>query len=293
MTPALTLGSCAVPSLVITGVSSGIGYETAKLAITKGARVFGSVRSATDGDRLKRELGSAYTPLIFDVRDEGAVRAEAARIKSLLSGHTLSGLVNNAAIGIPGPLELQSIQQIRDQIETNLLSVFIVTQAFLPHLGLDCSLKGKPGRIINISSLLGRIGVPFGTAVCASKFGLEGLSEALRRELRFIGIKVIVMGPSAVMTASHPELELLLGRYGGTVYGEAFDTVLRAVLNMRESGMEPSVVAEAVWHALVTSHPRLRYSPWRPSVEQALYRALPRRLLDWTIERRMRRQPVA
>jgi NAD(P)-dependent dehydrogenase (short-subunit alcohol dehydrogenase family) len=274
-------------SIVITGVSRGIGFETAKLAISKGARVFGSIRTLEDAGRLREELGDAYLPLIFDVRDQGAVSAEAARIVPLLSGRTLTGLVNNAGMGIPGPFELQSIEEIRNQIETNLLSAFIVTQAFLPHLGFDRSLKGEPGRIINISSLAGKIGVPFGAAYCASKFGLEGFSEALRRELRSIGIKVIIICPTAIRGNS--QLSLLLGRYATTAYGEAFDAAVQAVLDMSETGAETTDVAEAILHALVTRHPRLRYSPLRPFVEQTLYRTLPRRLIDWAMERRMRR----
>lgn len=136
MTDPAPLGSFG-QSIVVTGVSTGIGYATAKLAIEKGARVFGSVFNVEDADRLRREFGSSYEPLIFDVRDEAAVRVEAARVKTLLSGRTLFGLVNNAGIAIPGPLALQPLEDIRQQIEVNLVSAFTVTQAFLPCLGLD------------------------------------------------------------------------------------------------------------------------------------------------------------
>jgi NAD(P)-dependent dehydrogenase (short-subunit alcohol dehydrogenase family) len=277
-------------SIVVTGVSSGIGYATAKFATEKCVRVFGSVSNVEDADRLRRELGSAYEPLIFDVRDEAAVRAEAARVNALLSGRTLLGLVNNAGISIPGPLALQPLEEIRRQIEINLVSAFIVTQTFLPCLGLNRSLQGDAGRIVNISSLGGKIGQPFGAAYSASKYGIEGFSESLRRELRLCGIKVIVVGPAAVKTRIWEKAEPFLGRYAGTQFGEAFDAALRTMLSLERFGMEPRDAAELIWHALTTKRPKLRYSPARhPILQQLVIRALPRRVLDWAFERLLRR----
>jgi NAD(P)-dependent dehydrogenase (short-subunit alcohol dehydrogenase family) len=289
-----TARSNSVQSLVITGISSGIGYETARLAIEKGARVFGSVRAQADGERLKSEFGDAFTPLVFDVRNENAVRNEAARVRALLSGRTLSGLVNNAGTGVPGPLLYQPMEEVRLQLDTNLLSAFIVTQAFLPLLGADRTLSGAPGRIVNMSSIGGKIGQPFATAYSASKHGLEGFSEALRRELMRFDIRVIVVGPSTVRTPIWGKIAPLLGRYAGTEFAEAFDAGVRLFIERGSTAQEPREIAMTVWDALTAKHPRLRYAPARhPVLEQALLRALPRRALDWAMRRGLGLRPTA
>ena len=148
-------------SIVITGVSTGIGWGATKVFIQKGFRVFGSVRKHEDAERLSKEFGENFIPLIFDVTDEAAVQAAAQKVRGQLNGETLFGLVNNAGIAVPAPLIHQSTDDFRHQLEVNLVSVLIVTKAFVPLLGSDRSLHGKPGRIVNISSVGGKIGAPF------------------------------------------------------------------------------------------------------------------------------------
>src|SRR5215510_4870930 len=187
-------------SVVITGVSTGIGWGTTKVLIQKGFRVFGSVRKTQDAERLSKEFGANFIPLIFDVTDEAAVQAGARQVQEQLNGETLFGLVNNAGIAVPAPLIHQSTDDFRHQLEVNLVSVLIVTKAFVPLLGSDRSLTGNPGRIINMSSVGGKRGGPFLGAYVTSKHGLEGFSETLRRELMLYGIDVIIIGPGAIAT---------------------------------------------------------------------------------------------
>ena len=170
-------------SVVVTGVSTGIGWGTTKTLIQKGFRVFGSVRKIQDAERLQKEFGENFIPLIFDVTDEPAVQTAAKEVREQLHAQTLFGLVNNAGIAVPAPLIHQDTDDFRHQFEVNLISVLIVTKAFVPLLGTDRSLRGKPGRIINISSVGGKFGGPFLGAYASSKHGLEGFSESLRREL--------------------------------------------------------------------------------------------------------------
>lgn len=134
-------------SVVVTGVSTGIGWAAAKILVERGFRVFGSVRKETDAERLKKEFGAAFVPLLFDVTDEAAVRAAADSVREQLRGETLFGLVNNAGVAIPAPLLHQPIADFRKQVEINLVAQLLVSQAFLPLLGTDRSLKGKSGRI--------------------------------------------------------------------------------------------------------------------------------------------------
>src|SRR5260221_1542870 len=127
-------------SVVVTGVSSGIGWGAANVLTKAGYGVFGSVRRAADAERLSAELGANFVPLIFDVTDEAAVGAAAAKVREALAGETLFGLVNNAGVAVAGPLLELPIAEFRQQIQINLTGLVIVTQAFRPLLGADREL---------------------------------------------------------------------------------------------------------------------------------------------------------
>src|ERR1700712_3886418 len=149
-------------SIVVTGSSTGIGWGVAKVLIAKGFRVFGSVRKAADGERLAREFGANFVPVLFDVTDVGAVARGAEQVAAALKGETLAGLVNNAGIAVAGPLLYLKLDEFRHQIEVNLTGQLIVTQAFAPLLmanrtpGLPAEASAKAGRIVMISSVGGK-----------------------------------------------------------------------------------------------------------------------------------------
>src|SRR5687768_15666792 len=126
-------------SVVVTGVSTGIGWGILKVLIGQGYRVFGSVRKEQDAERLTEEFGKAFISLIFDITDEDSVQAAAQQVRQLLNGETLFGLVNNAGVAVPAPLMHQPIEDFRKQMEINLIGQLIVTQAFLRLLGTDRS----------------------------------------------------------------------------------------------------------------------------------------------------------
>jgi NAD(P)-dependent dehydrogenase (short-subunit alcohol dehydrogenase family) len=140
-------------SVVVTGASTGIGLATAKLLIHEGFCVFGSVRNAADAERVSKELGEHFTPLLFDVTDEAAVKRAAGEVRAALAGETLAGLVNNAGIAVPGPILEVEMSDVRKQFDVNVVGQVIVLQAFAPLLGVDPLLKGAPGRIVMISSV--------------------------------------------------------------------------------------------------------------------------------------------
>ena len=248
-------------SIVVTGVSTGIGWGVTKVSIQNGLRVFGSVRKTQDAERLKAEFGEAFIPLIFDVTDEKNVHAAAKQVSEQLNGETLFGLVNNAGIAVPAPLMHQPIDNFRRQMEVNLIGQLIVTQAFLPLLGADRSLKGKPGRIINISSSSGKRGSPFVGAYVASKYALEGLSESLRMELMLYGIDVIVVGPGVITTPIWDKGEKEdISLYKDTEYGRFAERFQKYMVQHGKKGYPPEKVGEVVLHALTTSRPRVRYA---------------------------------
>jgi NAD(P)-dependent dehydrogenase (short-subunit alcohol dehydrogenase family) len=269
-------------SVVVTGVSTGIGWSITKVLIQRGLRVFGSVRKTQDAERLSKEFGEQFVPLLFDVTDEGAVQAAAEQVRGQLNGETLFGLVNNAGIAAPGPLIHLPTEDFRHQLEVNLVSVLIVTKAFVPLLGVDRSLGGQPGRIVNMSSVSGKSAYPFVGAYAASKHGLEGFSETLRRELLLYGIDVIVVGPGPVVTPIWDKAEQTdVSLYENTDYVESARRAQEYMIRSGRNGLPAERIGKVVWHALATRNPRVRYAVvpgsflrrWIPSL-------LPKRLID-------------
>ena len=168
-------------NVVVTGVSTGIGRGTVKVLANNGWHVFGSVRKVGDAHPLRQEFGERFSPLVFDVEDDAGVIAAAEQVNSSLEGRTLDGLVNNAGSSFSDPLLIQSVADFRRQVEINLVGMFAVTRAFAPLLGANAALTGPKGRIVNISSVGGRMGPPFLGAYAAAKHGVEGFSECARR----------------------------------------------------------------------------------------------------------------
>ena len=274
-------------SVVVTGVSTGIGWGITKVLIQHGFRVFGSVRKTQDAERLSNEFGEHFVPLLFDVTDEAAVQAATQQVREQLHGETLFGLVNNAGIAAPGPLIHLPTDDFRHQLEVNLVSVLIVTKAFAPLLGVDRSRRGKPGRIINISSVSGKSAYPFVGAYAASKHGLEGFSETLRRELMLYGIDVIIVGPGPIATPIWDKAEQAdTSLYANTDYVEAAQRAQEYMIRSGRNGLPPEKVGELVWHALTTRNPRVRYAVvGRGRLQRFLQQLFPKRLIDRIVAR--------
>ena len=275
-------------TVVVTGASTGIGQATAKVLVDEGFRVFGSVRKQVDADRLQAWLGPNFTPLLFDITDEAAVHTAARQVRAALAGATLFGLLNNAGVAVPGPLYDLAVDDFRNQIEINVTGQLIVTQAFLPLLGMDSALKGTPGRIVMISSVGGKTAAPFMAPYNASKFALEGLSESLRRELMLYGIDVIVIGPGFVRSAIWDKAEALeVDRYRNSPYFTALQRMRDFMLKSGRAGLPPERVGELVHHVLTTASPKVRYAIVDSRFEHHMMKVLPLRLVDRIIAYRL------
>ncbi len=274
-------------SVMITGASTGIGWGTAKVLVGHGFEVFGSVRKQSDADRLAKEFGAAFVPLLMDVTDHAAVARAAEQVASSLGQRRLAGLVNNAGVAVPGPLLHLPLAEFRRQLEVNLVAPLGLTQAFAPLLGTDKARHGTPGRIVNISSVGGKIAVPFLGAYAASKHGLEGMSESLRRELMLYGIDVIVVGPGAVATPIWDKAEgEEYGPYRATDYGTILDRFAKYFIAEGRKGLAPETIGEVVYRALTAARPRVRYAVVPKSFRNwTLPRLLPKRTLDRMIGR--------
>src|SRR3954453_17871577 len=178
--------------VLVTGASTGIGEATALGLQKAGFRVFAGVRKPEDGGRLRAAGVTVIQPL--DVTKSEDVEAAVKTVEEALDGTPLRGIVNNAGIGLGGPLEALDLDDFRKTLEVNTTSQLAVTQAFLP------LLRKSKGRIVNMSSIGGRVAQPFAGPYIASKFALEGVSDVLRADLLGWGIEVIAIEPGTIAT---------------------------------------------------------------------------------------------
>lgn len=255
-------------SIVITGVSSGIGLALAEYFLDNNYRVFGSVRKVEDADALKQKYQTDFEPLIMDVVDEQAVVSAADQVKKALDGETLYGLINNAGVSILGPIVHQPMSEIRLIFDVNSFAPLSVSRAFLPLLGFGNDSCLRPGRIVNISSVSGGYTVPFLGAYSGSKHALEAFTQALRRELIPEGIHVCAIEPNFIKSKITDEVadSATLARYENTSLGRAWQAFLGGVKAEIAKADEPIIVAKAAEHALESNKPKARYplhSSWR------------------------------
>jgi NAD(P)-dependent dehydrogenase (short-subunit alcohol dehydrogenase family) len=275
-------------SIVITGVSTGIGHATAKLLLAQGFRVFGSVRKPADAERLQAEFGAYFVPLLFDVTDEPAVLAAAETVRAALNGETLAGLVNNAGVVVPGALLDLDVSEFRTQMEINVMGPVIVTKAFLPLLGADRALKGTPGRIVMMSSVSGQFGNPLLSPYSTSKFALEGLAESLRRELMLFGIDVVIIAPGPVRTPIWDKAEALdIARFENSFYLPALTKLRGMLTQMAQKGLPPERIAGLVHRAFTDARPKARVVASPEPVQTLIAGLLPKRWADRIIAREL------
>jgi NAD(P)-dependent dehydrogenase (short-subunit alcohol dehydrogenase family) len=276
MTAAMSDQSSAV---VVTGASGGIGFATSRALVARGFRVFGSHLPSEDAGPLQ---AAGVTPFALDVTALDGVRAARDAVLAALGTAPLAGLVNNAGIAEGGPVELVDLEAVRANLEVNILGPFAVTQAFLPRLRAD------RGRVVNISSISGRLAMPFLAPYCASKFALEAFSDCLRRELLPFGVDVIVIQPAMARTPIWDRVEREdLSRYAGTPYERVAPVLYRRLLKGRTKGLDPAQVAAAVVRALTEAHPPTRIPVLRTRTRYLLAGLLPDRVIDRMVAKKL------
>ena len=269
-------------SALITGASTGIGRASAVRLDRAGWRVFAGVRKEEDAASLRGEGSERMEPVILDVTDAEQISAAAERIGEAVGEAGLDGLVNNAGIAVPGPLETLPIEDFKRQIDVNLCAHVAVTQAMLP------ALRRARGRIVFITSIGGLIAFPMFGAYHAAKFGLEAVGDVFRRELAPWGIKVAVVEPGSIATPiwerGQAEVESLAGRAGeghADLYGTAIEAYREVARKTGERGIAPEKVAARIEHALSARRPRVRYLVGADARGQAIAaKLLPDRALD-------------
>jgi len=275
-------------AVLISGASTGIGRACAEHLDNLGFTVFAGVRKQSDGDSL-RESGSGRTqPVMLDVTDgESIVSALQAVGEASPAG--LAGLVNNAGVSAGGPLEFVALDDWRHALEVNFIGQVAVTQAALP------ALRKARGRIVNMTSIGGRLASPFLGPYNASKYALEAVTDALRVELRQFGIEVAAVEPGAVATpiwekgrASAEQATASMPEEALKLYSAGMAAISKFISQGERSGVPPLEVAQAVAHALTARRPKTRYVVGRDAkMRLGLTRLLPTRVMDRLVVRAM------
>jgi NAD(P)-dependent dehydrogenase (short-subunit alcohol dehydrogenase family) len=264
---------------VVTGTSSGIGEAVALRLEQAGWRVLAGVRRQEDAERLE---GRGLQPVLLDVTDSDSIAAAAVE----LGGRPLAGLVNNAGVAVSMPLELLPLDELRRQLEINLVGQVAVTQAFLP------ALRRGRGRLVFVGSIAGRSALPFLGAYAASKHALEAVTDSLRIELRPFGIEVAVVEPGTIGTpiwtkgaATFQRIAASLPDGALGVYADRLAAFRDAAAAAGRRGEPAAKVAQAIEHALTAERPRTRYVVGRDAKRRARVERLPDRWRDRVYER--------
>jgi NAD(P)-dependent dehydrogenase (short-subunit alcohol dehydrogenase family) len=277
--------------IVVTGASTGIGAATVKELAHRGFHVLAGVRREADADVLRGLNAEGIEPCILDITVESDVTAIADRVARDPQSRPLRALVNNAGIAINAPVEALPIAHWRHQFEVNLFGHIAMTQALLP------DLIRSSGTVLNISSVGGKVALPTYGAYAGSKFALEAVSDALRREVSAAGIKVVVVEPGAVKTeiaergiATSEKLkaDMTVGQLSR--YGEVMDAVMAQARSFNETGVSAEAAAAVIARAATASRPRTRYTVGRDAaVLLQISRFVSDRVLDRIVRLNLRR----
>lgn len=274
-------------AILITGTSTGIGRATALHLDQLGYGVFATVRKERDADVLRSQASERLTPLLLDVTDEASITQAKEAVSQVVGEAGLVGLVNNAGFGFTSPLEFVPLQELRRLFEVNFFGLLAVTQAFLP------LLRQAHGRIVNISSAASSVVAPFHGPYSTSKLALNGLSDALRLELRPLGVQVSIIIYGSVNTPIWDSAGDLSDRVIQDYPSQAWDLyeanyrTLRDVFRrMGEAGIPPEKATQVIVHALTAKRPKTRYYVGRDAHLYNIYdKVLYGRLRDWVIMR--------
>jgi len=281
--------STAKGAIVVTGSSSGIGRACALHLDSLGFTVFAGVRQEADGEALKAEA-PGIRPLIVDVTQADTVAAAASQVGAAVGSNGLHGLVNNAGICVVGPIESLAIEDIRRQLEVNVIGQIAVTQALLP------LLRQARGRVVMMGSIFGLLSGPHVGAYAASKFALEALADAMRIELAPWGIDVSIIEPGRMATTIWDKSFVAIEDWRKRddevqkLYATSMDAAFKKASEFARTSASPQRVARAVAHALTARTPKTRYRVgrdvrcWVPA-----RRIVPDRICDWVIKQMLRR----
>ena len=278
--------------VLITGVSTGIGFDATRFLINAGYFVFGSVRKRADKKRLEKEFPTNFLCLTFDINDRDAIDREKVHVERVLDGQLLSCLVNNAGVAVAGPLELLDDEIFESQFSTNVFGTRKVINAFLPLLGasLDLQADQTPGKIINNSSISGIFNTPLNGSYCVSKHAIESLGEVYRRELMMYGIDVISIQSGPIQSQIWNKNIGAMEAFETTDYGTMVERT-NEILHAAQASAQPAQVISRLIHKIIENpRPKLAYIVHsRPWFIKLLARWIPKRYVDRILFRKLSR----
>jgi short-subunit dehydrogenase len=265
--------------VLVTGASTGIGRATTQFLASNGFHVYAGARKVQDLKDLEKI--SNVIPVKIDVTNKSDIQAVINLINQKKSG--LYGLVNNAGIGVAGPLMETSVEDLRSQFEVNLFGIHQVTRAVFPFL-----LQSK-GRIVMMSSDSGFFATPFFGPYCASKFAVEGYSDSLRRELILYGIKIILIQPGRISTQIWWKGEQYIDKFNDSIFAtEAKGVAQYAIQKGKTAGLSPIEVAKVVYKALSSPKPKIRYLVAAHKLKYRMVKILPASSVDNMVVKELR-----
>jgi len=282
-------------AVLISGASTGIGRACALRLSSEGFHVFAGVRKPEDAESLNAQGGPLLTPVILDVTNPSTIEEVRERLEANSNGDGLAGLINNAGISVVGPIEFVSLDDGRRQFEVNFFGHIATTQAMLPLLRKCVQSRGAgSARVINMSSIAGRIAQPILSAYCASKFALESLSDSLRMELHPFGIHVCSVNPGAIDTPIWKKGEaqdegLPRDADARKLYGPLIDGVIAGAKKAASTAIPTSAVADVVFDCMTRKTPRTRTFVGKDARSGAFVKKfIPDRLFDSILRRYFR-----
>ena len=263
-------------TILITGATAGIGRHTALVLAKAGHRVFAAGRRQAALETLEKEAGHGLTGVVLDVTKAESIEAAKARIEDLTDGYGVDAVVNNAGFGLLGPLDSIDDAALRGQFETNVFGLMAVTRAFVGKM----RDRGF-GRVVNISSLGGRIAFPLMGAYHGTKYAVEALSDSLRMELHPFGIGVSIVEPGYIKTEFADVALKTIQVTPGSPYLPVVDRTDKLLGYFESTGVGPEHVARAIRKALESKRPSARYvAPWRTYLGLWMFRLLPTAWMD-------------
>jgi len=280
--------STAAKIVLVTGATAGIGRTTALHLARQGHHVIATGRKADLLEQLRAEatakqLSGRLDVALLDVTSQASIDRAKAEVDRLTAGHGLDVLVNNAGYGLAGPLADITDADLRAQFETNVFGLMAVTRAFVPAMRAR-----RSGRVINLSSIGGKVTFPFFGAYHGTKFAVEAFSDSLRYELQPFGIDVVVIEPGPIRTNFGDTSLGTAQAYARTAYGGAIAKASALQVKLEKRAAPPEAVAKVIGHAVAKRRPSARYAA--PFYNGAIFwiaAVLPQRVWDWTMRKVM------
>jgi short-subunit dehydrogenase len=275
--------------VLITGATAGIGRTTALHLAEQGHHVIATGRRSPELAQLKAEARGTLDTLLLDVTNPASIASAVSAVEALTSGHGIDVLVNNAGFGVLGPTMELSDSEMRRQYETNVFGLMNVTRAFLPRM-----VERRSGRIINLSSVVGRLTLPYFGVYSSTKYAVESLSDALRYELRPFGIDVTLIEPGATRTNFEATAAKSIHTLTDSRYARALEKYEELSKRVDKLASNPIVVANAIARAVNARRPAARYvAPFSNTLFILLSRITPTRLWDWAVRKVLFLSPKA